>query len=283
MPVCIKLRTSIGGKMNRLMWLVCAVIICIGMLGAGFYVGRGMYDGAIQFKKVNRSITVKGLAEKDVTADLGIWEISYREIGNDLIQLDQKLAQDQKLVVDFLVGQGFAATEIDKIAPKVEDRLANVYNQSPIGPNDQRYVVTAGCRIRSTKVNLIQQSSQIVDKLLQQGLPLAFDSSGQSPNPSFYYTNLDDIRPIMITNSTRSAYKIATQFAQDTDNQIIGVQRASQGVFQIMGRDTSTLNADWNSNQNALGSIAKKVRLVTTIEYIIQAAAKPKKEVRLYK
>jgi len=34
-----------------------------------------------------------------------------------------------------------------------------------------------------------------------------------------------------------------------------------------MSRDTSTMNSDWSSNESALGTINKKVRLVTTLEY----------------
>ena len=98
-------------------------------------------------------------------------------------------------------------------------------------------------------------------------MPLAFDASSQSPNPSYYFTKLDSIRPAMFSTATKSASMIAQQFVQDSGSKLGKIQRASQGVFQIMGRDTSTMSSDWNSNQNAMGSIDKKVRLVTTIDY----------------
>lgn len=249
---------------NKITLLLSSLILSVGILGAGYSVGKALY----LTKKMNRSVTVKGLAEQDVKSDLGIWEINYREVGNDLIQLDQKIQHDQQVVVDFLKNQGFTDKEIDRTQLKVEDRLANVYNQtSTQNANEQRYVVTAGTRVRSEKVDLIQQTVQIIDKVLQQGVPLAFDVSALSPNPSFYYTKLDSIRPGMLADATKSAYTIAKQFAQDSGSKLAGIQRASQGVFQIMGRDTSTMSADWNSNQNALGSIDKKVRLVSTIDY----------------
>ena len=189
-------------------------------------------------------------------------------MGNDLVQLDQRLQHDQQVVTEFLNQQGFTEQEIDKTQLKVEDRLANIYNQtSTQNANEPRYVVTGGARVRSAKVNLIKQTVQIIDKLLQQGVSLAFDASTLSPNPSYYFTALDSVRPAMLAEATNSAHIVAQQFAKDSDSRLGGIQHASQGVFQIMGRDTSTMSADWNSNQNALGSIDKKVRLVTTIDY----------------
>lgn len=244
-------------------FVLCAVILSVGFLGAGFSIGRGMY----LVKKMTRTATVKGIAERDVKSDLGIWEINYREIGNDLVQLDQKLQHDREVVVTFLKEQGFTDTEINRSTLKVEDRFANVYSQTSQNPNDYRYVVTSGTRIRSDKVELIQKSVDMTDKLLQAGVPLAFDVSGLSPNPSYYYMGLDAIRPAMMADATKSARTVAEQFAKDSDCDLAGIQRASQGVFQIMSRDTSTMSADWSSNESALGSINKKVRLVTTLDY----------------
>lgn len=252
---------------NKITLLICTLLLSVGILGAGYSVGKGLY----LIKKMSRTVTVKGLAEQAVKSDLGIWEINYREVGNDLVQLDQKLQHDMDVISAFLKQQGFTEQEIERTQLKVEDRLANIYNQSAAqNTNDQRYVITAGVRIRSNNVDLIQQTLQLTEKLLQQGVPLAFDVSQLSPNPSFYYTKLDSIRPKLLSEATQSAHIIAEQFANDSKSRLGPIQRASQGVFQIMGRDTSTMSSDWNSNQNALGSIDKKVRLVTTIDYVLK-------------
>lgn len=244
--------------------IIGAFILSLGLIGAGYSIGKGLY----LVKTFNRTVTVKGLAEQDVRSDLGIWEINYREVGNDLVQLDQRLLHDQQVVIEFLKQQGFSDAEIARGEFKVEDRLANIYNQNNAqNTNEQRYVVTSGTRVRSDKVDLIWKTVQITDSLLQRGVPLAFDVGSLSPNPSFYYMQLDKIRPTMLAEATKSARIVAEQFAKDSQSHLAGIQRASQGVFQIMGRDTSTMSADWSSNQNALGSIDKKVRLVTTIDY----------------
>jgi len=253
---------------NKIIAVICSFILGLGILGAGYSIGKGIY----LIKKMSRTVTVKGLAEQDVKSDLGIWDINYREVGNDLVQLDQRLQHDQQIVTNFLKQQGFTDQEIGRLQLKVEDRLANIYNStsSAQNTNEQRYVVTAGTRVRSANVDLIQKTVQIIDQLLQQGMSLTFDASTLSPNPSFYYTQLDSVRPAMLAEATKSAHTIAEQFAKDAAIKLAGIQHASQGVFQIMGRDTSTMNTDWSSNQNALGSVDKKIRLVTTIDYRLQ-------------
>ena len=251
-------------NINKVTLILCTFILSIGILGAGYSIGKGMY----LVRKMSRIVTVKGLAEQDVKSDLGLFEINFREVGNDLIQLDQRLQHDFDVLIAFLKQQGFTDDEMSRNLLRVEDRLASDHSESA-NVKDQRYVISSGIRLRSTKIDVIQKVVQSINKLLQQGIPLNFNTgmSGLYPNPSFYYTQLDRIRPAMLAKATQSSRLIAEQFAKDSNTQLAGIVRASQGVFQIMGRDTSTMNSDWNSNENALGSIDKKVRLVTTIDY----------------
>lgn len=241
--------------------LVCSTIIGLGIFAGGFAIGKGIYFSRI----FNRTITVKGLAERDIKSDLGIWEINYREVGANLTDLNQRVEKDQAQVIQFLKINGFSPAELAVQPLKVEDRLANVYQTQNSTPD--RYIVTSGVRVRSARVELIQKTSQLTGTLLQQGIPITFDSAIINPNPSYYLTKLDEIRPSMLADATKSARLVAEQFAKDTDTELKDIQRASQGVFQVMSRDTSTMNTDWSSNQNALGSIDKRVRLVTTIDY----------------
>jgi hypothetical protein len=249
---------------NKFVTIFSALIIGLGMFAAGYSIGKGFYYS----KLFTRTVTVKGLAERDVKSDLGIWEVDYREVGTNLTDLNQRIQHDQLQVKEFLTQHGFAANELEVQAVKVDDRLANYYSQGGAQPsNMDRYVVTSGIRVRSARVELMQQMTQLTGVLLQQGIPVFFDSAIINPNPSYYLTKLDQIRPEMLAEATRSARLVAEQFAKDSGTKLRNIQRASQGIFQIMSRDTSTLSADWNTNQSALGSIDKKVRLVTTIDY----------------
>ena len=242
--------------------MVLGLTLSIGIFGAGYCIGKAVYLSHL----LNRSVTVKGLAERDVKSDLGVFEIDYREVGGTLLDLNQRLQHDQGVVTAFLKQHGFTDQEIIAQPVKLDDKLANAYqsNNTPVAA-DQRYIVTGGIRVRSSQVDLIQQVNQVTGSLLQQGVPLTFDSSGVSPNPSYYFTKLDEIRPAMLADATHSARLVAEQFAKDADTQLKGIQHASQGMFQVMSRDAAS--SDASGDQGGLNSIDKKVRLVTTIDY----------------
>lgn len=254
-------------KSKKTATVVSAFILGVGILGSGLMLSKAFYYS----KMLGRTVTVKGISERDVKSDLGIWEIDYREVSNNLLDANKRLQHDRDLVTAFLKQHGFTDQELNVEPVKVEDRLANVYNQQDSSnANANRYVLTGGVRIRSSRVNLIAQVNELSSSLLEQGVPVAFDTANVSPNPSYYFSDLDKIRPEMMAEATRSARTVAEQFANDSGSTLKGIMHASQGVFQVMSHDSSTLSADWNSSQSALGSIDKKVRLVTTVDYIIK-------------
>jgi uncharacterized protein len=248
---------------KSLISLATALIVSVGIFGAGYCIGKSLYLSRV----LNRTVTVKGLAERDVKADLGIWEIDYREVGGGLLDLNKRLEHDQTLVTNFLKQHGFTDQELEVQPTKLEDKVANAYQSGTAVDAAQRYVMTGGVRIRTARVDLIRSVNQLAGTLLQQGVPIAFDNAEVSPNPSYYFTKLDDIRPAMLADATHSARLVAEQFASDADTHLNGIQHASQGIFQVMSRDSSSMSADWNSSQSALSTIDKKVRLVTTLDY----------------
>jgi hypothetical protein len=244
--------------------ILSAVILSLGLVGAGFYTEQSI----VQLKKADRFVTVKGLATKDVKANLGVWEIDYQEVGNDLSTLSDQLTKDQTTTMDFLLKNGFKTDEISLRPTKVTDQLANSYNQPNAQTQTNRYIIAGGIRVRSSNVDLIQKTSQNTGDLIKQGVPLSFNSadysSDLSTNPSYFYTQIDSIRPEMLAAATQSAKLVAVQFANDSDSHLGTIRRANQGVFELRSQDSSGNNAG-----NEASSINKTVRLVTTIDYYL--------------
>jgi hypothetical protein len=240
--------------------ILLGLTVGLGVLAAGWFVGRGLYLGHLN----SRVVTVKGLAERDVKSDLGVWEIDYREIGAAIADVNKRVLHDQELVIAFLKAHGFTDQELEVQPLKLDDKMANAYQDSRNIAPELRFVITSGVRVRSVRVDVIQQVNQLTGTLFDQGVTLTQDSSGVSPNPSYYFTKLDAIRPDMLAEATHSAKLVAAQFAKDAETSLNGIQRASQGVFQLSSRDSGDANGD---SMNMLGSIDKKVRLVTTIDY----------------
>jgi len=51
-------------------------------------------------------VTVKGLSEREVPADIAIWPITFQEAGNDLNELFSGIQQKNALIIDFLANIG---------------------------------------------------------------------------------------------------------------------------------------------------------------------------------
>ena len=54
-------------------WLASTGVLTLGMIVGGYLLGNGL----VRAREADRSVTVRGLAERDVTADLATWSLSY--------------------------------------------------------------------------------------------------------------------------------------------------------------------------------------------------------------
>lgn len=241
-----------------------SVIVSLGILGSGFFIGKGFYNA----KATQPYITVKGLAERVVKADLAVWTITYSVAGDDVTTINNELFRQQTLVLNFLKNNGFSDQEISLNQIKLTDRFTNEYNREK---PPQRYFIKGGIKIRSNNVDRVSQASQLTGDLVKQGLALG-EGDDSITNPTYYFTQLNLIRPAMLSEATDSAYKVAAQFAKDTRSELGAIRRANQGVFEITSPDApgiSDSNNAWQIRRDEQGAIYKKIRLVSTMDYFL--------------
>jgi hypothetical protein len=218
------------------------------LLGISFIIGTTVI-GAYIFKsrQAMRTVTVKGLAERDVTANIGIWSISFRIAEDDLHILQQKLDKQCKVITEFLTKQGFKSEEISYGVPDIEDKEAKSYSIE----RKMRYVVQNTITIRSSKVSVLENTLQKSEELIAKGIVL---DNGWEYRPKFIFTNLNEIKPSMIQEATLEARKAAEQFAKDSGSQVGNICQATQGLFSIEDTHIPT---------------QKHVRVVTTVQYVL--------------
>ncbi len=239
--------------------LALGISIAVGLAVGGFLIGNGFYRARVQ----ERYVTVRGLVERPVRADVAVWSIAYSATGDDVSKANEQIESDRKLVYAFALAHGFPASEIEPIPTRVTDRSSWGGEQIRTAG---RYLVTGGIRIRSTRVEQVQQASQLTGELIRQGVVLSLESQGANANPAYFYTKLDSIRPAILAEATKSARAVADQFARDSKSRLGPIRRANQGVFEITGRDS----ADSRNPMTEQSSIDKTVRLVSTIQYYLE-------------
>lgn len=235
-------KTGIGGA------FVLGIFVCTGLIGLGYYLANGF----LQAKALERTVTVKGLSERDVPADVAIWPIKFTVADNDLVALYATVERNNALIVDFLKQNGFAESEISVSVPAIVDRQAQAYG------NDSearfRYTATSSISVYSQNVDKVRETMNKLVDLGKQGLAIA--GQDYEARTQFLFTKLNELKPAMIEEATRNAREVAGKFAQDSASQLGKIKTANQGQFSIEDRDSNTPHI-------------KKVRVVSTVEYYL--------------
>ncbi len=100
--------------------LILGIFIALGLSIAGIFLARGVESA----KRFECFVTVKGLSEREVPADLGIWPVRFRVAANDLKSLEDQIATGRKTIHQFLTAAGFKEDEISSSPPQITDAEA---------------------------------------------------------------------------------------------------------------------------------------------------------------
>src|SRR3546814_3172576 len=240
---------------NSLFTLAAAVVLAIGVAVAGWFVG----DGFLKGRQGDRYVTVKGLAERAVKADLAVWPLRFVATGNDLAAVQQKIVNDTRLVQEFLATNGFPPEAFEGQSLQVVDRRAQQYQQGEV---ESRFIIAQTITLRSGDVDRVAGLAGRLGELVSAGLVLS-DENQWNAGPTYVFTGLNDLKPAMIAEATANARAGAEQFAADSGSRVGAIRRANQGVFQILARD------DIPGVQEGK-EIHKTLRVVSTLEYLLE-------------
>lgn len=241
-----------NNNVSKFFVLICIIAISLSLLGVGVFIT----DGLKSFKMNDRVVTVKGVAEKDVIADLALWTLTPVITGNDLLALQSSISQNQAKIMEFFISHGFEDSEIEIKPLEVEDLMANSYSQGD--SIKDRYIIRQKITLRTEKVNKISSIVSSLGNLLREGVVLSNTSS-----PIFLYNKLNDIKPQMLHEAVVKAQEAASEFAKLSGAKVGDIKSANQGVFQILPRD----KIGYQSHEMQQH---KKVRVVSTITFLLQ-------------
>ena len=221
-------------------------LLAVGLIGAGALIGQGVVNA----RAGDRSVTVRGLAEKDVKADLAVLPIRFTSSGEVLSEVQARIDGDLAIVRQFLKAQGYPDASVDLGQLGVADTRSREYASQTGGP---RFILNQTVIVRTNDVDRVQTTTRSLNELVRQGVVLQ-DFNG----PTYVFTKLNDVRPAMIAEATASARTGAEQFAKDSRTPLGPIRQATQGSFEILARDEIG---------DETTSLDKKVRVVTTVSY----------------
>jgi uncharacterized protein len=227
--------------------LIASTVIAIGIAVGGLAIGQGLQ----KLRTADRTVSVKGLAEKEVPADLVIWPITYVEAGNNLGEMYARIERNNAAIKSFLQANQLADAQVSSAPPKLSDYEAEGGYGN--GQRSYRYRAEVVVTVRSNHPDQVQIALQRSGELVKQGIVFA----NYAAQPEFVFTGLNRIKPELIAEATRNARTAAEQFAKDSGSAVGDIRNANQGLISITNRDAGTPDI-------------KTVRVVTTLEYTLR-------------
>ncbi|MBN2721845.1 MAG: SIMPL domain-containing protein [Campylobacterales bacterium] len=227
---------------------VLGIFIFFGLGSLGYLLG----SSAIKFKGFERTVTVKGLAEKEHKANIVIWPIQFTTVGNNLEEIYSAIDGNAAEIKRFLVGKGINEKEISFGTPSLTDKLAQQYGSQE--RPEFRYLATQTVTVYSQNINTARVAMNSLSELGKKGIVLS--GGDYQTQTEYLFTKLNEIKPAMIEEATRNAREVAEKFASDSNSTLGKIKRASQGQFSIEDRDKNNPHI-------------KKIRVVSTVEYYL--------------
>jgi len=226
--------------------VLASLVLAIGMIVGGYLLGNGL----VRARHADRAVTVKGLAERDVLADLATWDLSYSEQGGDLADVQARITRDTQAVRAYFQRLGFPADALQPAGAGVNQFYDN---------GNPRITINQRLQLRTTDIPRARRAVAEQFDLVKAGVQL---QEGSKMNYSF--TKLNTIKPAMVAAATKNARDAAEQFAKDSATGVGGIKSATQGYFSIEARDGE------GGGYGVADTPFKKVRVVTTVEFYLK-------------
>lgn len=236
---------------SRAVFLGAVAIFAIGLTTSGYVLG----DGLRRAKMADRSVTVRGVSERDVTANLATWSIDFSNTGPELGPVQASVERQARAVRAYFQQSGFKPGDVTDTGVSVRrERPSDSYGR----PVAEELTVSRTIQLRTADVMKARAAFAGQAGLLRNGVELS------GSNISYTFTRLNDLKTEMIAEANRNARRSAEQFARDSGADVGRIRNASQGYFSVGPRDGEDCE-DCGSTGGV--SPFQKVRVVTTIDY----------------
>lgn len=210
---------------------------------------------SLGFSSINpkeASVSVRGLAQREVNADLAVWQLSFGLGDNNLENLQKSIKEKSEIVSLYLKDKGLDERDFSVLSPSITNNLLDPYiNQEKM---QYIYIAKLNFLIRTDKISAVKKANEGLLELVDKGIAIKQDYENKI---NYEFTKLNDIKPEMIALATKNARKVAEQFAKDSNSNLGKIKHATQGLFSI---------------ENAATGLEERkiVRVVTQIQYLLK-------------
>ena len=217
-----------------------AVIVGIAFFLAALALGIAFY----QTKKPVKTVSVVGLAEKDFTSDLVVWNVEYKVLDQDMKTSYTKIKEQAATVKEFLTNKGIKESEMDfkniSTSPRKDSHWVNGHwEETFLGYESEQRV-----RIESKDVEKVEKVIREISELYEQDIRI------YSWSPEYYYTKLSDLKLEMLAEASKNAHERAETITKNAGGRLGDLKTATTGVFQITAPNSAEEDYSWGGAFN---------------------------------
>ncbi len=239
--------------------ITIAIIAGIAIFLAALAIGIAFY----QAKKPAKTVSVVGLAEKDFTSDLIVWNIEYDVLDPDMKQSYTALKQQNNIVKSFLNSQGIQDSEMDFKNVSTHAQYDGQWNGDHYMQVFKGYRSEQSIRIESKDVEKIEKAIRELPQLYEQNIKI------NSMDPEYYYTKLADLKIEMLAQASKNARDRAETITKNAGGKLGGLKTATTGVFQITAPNSASEEYSWGGAFNT-SSKQKHVSINMRLTYYVK-------------
>jgi hypothetical protein len=243
------------GKPGAGLFLLGAAL-AFGVLGASERLGS-----ALRTMRQDNSIRVKGVAEMDLTSDRATWNGKVRARAATLPEAYAALERSMDALRAFVIESGIpndiiTVASVDISRERKRDARGNQTNEV------EAFILTQTLGFTSPSVQVVRTIANDATALIRQGVEV------ESGDPVFKVSTLEESKMELLAKATANAFERAQTLARGSGNSIGKLASASQGVFHILARG-STSSSEWGGEYDT-STIEKTARVVVTLDYTVE-------------
>ncbi len=239
-------------------------IIITAIAALGFVIGLAVLGSAVKNRnKAENTISVTGLGTKKFTSDLITWSGNFSRSSFELKSAYDHLANDRKVIENYLVSKGIAKNQIVFSAVDIQKQYTYVSDTNGAShQNFNGYQLSQSVSLDSKDVVKIENLARNITEIINLGIEFT------SSPPSYFYTKLADVKQQMIADATKDARERAEKIAENSGSSLGDLKKATMGVIQITAPNSNeefSYGGTFNTS-----SKEKEARITIKLEYQVK-------------
>jgi hypothetical protein len=243
--------------------IIQSASLIVGLCLLGFFIFKGLKT----FSDKDRIVTVKGLAEMNITANAASISVSFPISGDNLQEVIKQTDAKKNAIISYLKTVGYNQSDIQISNLEINDRQKYYENEwqgnQQVKVKIDRYIITQTLTIQSKDIKATE------DKASKMKLDLVSKDLTSTIATNYSFPELNSIKPKLIAESTKNARVAGEQFANDSQATLGKIKTASQGQITIAGKYQYDEEGASESDKPKEPYI-QKARVVSTIVFFLE-------------